>query len=139
MKKVLTISILIILFTGGFLIFYQSRPAEQKVPVTSEEARIDDQASVTVTITPFDISSQSKEWKFDVAMDTHSVELDQDMVKVSVLVDDNGKEYKPLRWEGAEVGGHHREGVLTFSQIIPFSQSVELKISSIGDVIRSFV
>ena len=70
-------------------------------------------------------------------MNTHSVELDQDMTKIAVLVDGQEKEYKPISWEGP-VGGHHREGVLIFNQITPIPKSVELKISSIGDVVRSF-
>ncbi len=32
-----------------------------------------------------------------------------------------------------------KEGVLTFSQITPIPKSIELKISGIGDVVRSFV
>jgi hypothetical protein len=70
-------------------------------------------------------------------MNTHSVELDQDMTKIAILVDDQGKEYKPISWEGP-VGGHHREGMLIFNQITPNPKSVELKISSIGGVVRSF-
>lgn len=102
------------------------------------ESKIDDQALVTVTVIPIDISLQSKEWKFNVSLSTHAVELDQDMVKISVLVDDKGKEYKPIRWEGAPPGGHHREGVLVFNQITPIPKFVGLKISGIGDVVRSF-
>ena len=95
--------------------------------------KIDEQSSVTVIVTPIDILSQSKEWKFDVGMNTHAVELDQDMTKIAVLVDDQGKEYKPIAWEGP-IGGHHREGVLIFKQINPASKSVELKIKDIGGV-----
>ena len=72
-------------------------------------------------------------------MDTHSVELDQDMLRIAVLVDDKDKEYKPLRWEGAEPGGHHREGVLIFNQIVPSPKSIKLKISSIGEAERNFI
>ena len=79
------------------------------------------------------------EWKFDIAMNTHSVELNQDMTKVAVLVDDQGKEYKPISWQGAESGGHHREGVLIFNQITPTPKSIELKITGIGGVVRNFV
>lgn len=137
-------------FVGGFLALFLSGPKEQSTPMVinqenqqtiieqAMESRIDEQASVTVTITPMNISPQSKEWKFDVVMDTHSVELDQGMIKIAILVDDQGKEYKPLRWEGAEAGGHHREGVLIFNQIIPNPKSVELKISGIGNVVRIF-
>jgi len=102
------------------------------------ESKIDDQANITVTVTPSNLSFDSKEWKFSVVMDTHSVELDQDLVKLALLIDDKGKEYKPLRWEGAPIGGHHREGVLIFNQITPTPKSIELKISGIGGVVRSF-
>ncbi len=135
--KIIIITLSIIAFIGGFLIFYQNRPAEQKTLSTNWKSKTDNQLAVTITVTPIDIFSQSKEWKFDVVMDTHSVELDQDLTKVAVLIDDQGKEYKPLNWEGP-VGGHHREGVLIFSQITPIPKFVELKISDIGDVVRNF-
>ncbi len=149
MKKTLITSLSIIVFAGGFLALFLSGPKEQKAPVVNQpeeqtavkqnwETKTEEQASVTVVITPLDLSPNSKEWKFDVVMDTHSVELDQDMTKIAVLVDDQGKEYVPLRWEGAEAGGHHREGVLIFNQVTPTSKSVELKVSGIGGVIRKF-
>ncbi|KKT95008.1 MAG: hypothetical protein UW97_C0030G0004 [Parcubacteria group bacterium GW2011_GWA2_45_15] len=146
MKKSVITILSLVAFMGGFLIFYNLKTVPSPTQNNSDvlntpqklESKVDDQASVTVTVTPIDILSGSKEWKFDVVMDTHSVELDQDLIKTTVLIDDQGKEYKPISWEGP-VGGHHREGVLTFSQIIPPPQSVELKISGIGDVVRSFV
>ncbi len=102
------------------------------------ETKIDEQANVTVTVTPSELGVESKEWKFDVVMNTHSVELNQDMVEATILVDNPGEEYKPLRWEGTGPGGHHREGVLTFTRITPAPKSVELKISEIGGTVRSF-
>ena len=71
-------------------------------------------------------------------MDTHSIELDQDMTKIAKLVDDQGKEYKPTAWNGP-TGSHHREGMLIFNQITPIPKSLELKISGIGGVVRSFI
>lgn len=51
---------------------------------------------------------------FKVAMNTHSVDLDQyDLGKLAVLRDDTGNEYRPLSWDSAP-GGHHRKGNLTF-------------------------
>lgn len=146
-KNILTISTLALAFIGGFLIFYNLRtvstpPTQNNSDVsdTSQkwESKIDDQANVTVTVTPILLSEESEEWKFDVVMDTHSVELDQDMTKIATLVDDSGKEYEPLRWEGAPAGGHHREGILTFNSVTPISKSFELKISNIGGVVRTF-
>ncbi|OGM97435.1 MAG: hypothetical protein A2735_01740 [Candidatus Yanofskybacteria bacterium RIFCSPHIGHO2_01_FULL_41_21] len=137
MKKLIVTILSIVTFVGGFLIFYQSRPVEQKMPITDWESKTDNQLAVTITVTPIDISSQLKKWEFEIVMDTHSVELNQDLTKMAVLVDDQGKEYKPLSWEGT-IGGHHREGLLIFNQIIPTPKSVQLKVSGIGDVIRSF-
>lgn len=150
MKNKIITTLSILAFVGGFLIFYQNRPAVQKTPATPEtsqqannsqkwETKTDEQANVTVVVTPLDLSLQSTQWRFDVGMNTHSVELDQDMVKIATLIDDQGNEYGPLNWEGAGPGGHHREGVLTFNMITPTPKSIKLKISGIGDVTRSFV
>lgn len=149
-NKTLTILTLVLAFLGGFLFFYRGGPTKELAPVANQanqqtatkqtwETKTEEQADVTVIVTPIDLSLNSKEWKFDVGMNTHSVELDQDMIKVAVLVDDSGKEYKPLSWNGSEPDGHHREGVLKFNQIIPIPKSIELKISGIGGVVRSFV
>lgn len=102
------------------------------------ETKTDDQADVTVTVTPRVLSLQSRGWKFDIILNTHSVELDQDMLSVVVLVDDAGTEYKPGRFEGAGPGGHHREGILAFESIMPPPQHVTLKVRNIGNVERTF-
>lgn len=146
MNKTITILVLALAFIGGFLVFYNPKPASDPVQENSSvsetrqkwESRVDDQANVTVTVTPSNLSVDSKEWKLNVVMDTHSVELDQDMAEVTMLVDDFGKEYKPLRWEGAGAGGHHREGMLVFGVINPIPSHLELKIKSVGGVERSF-
>ena len=145
MNKIIITILSALALIGGFLIFYQNRSVptsvQTGVPSSSNvqkwETKTEEQANVTVVITPLDLSPQSTEWKFDVGMNTHSVELDQDMTKSAVLIDDQGKEYKALNWNGP-VGGHHREGVLTFSQITPTPKLVELKISGIGGVDRLF-
>jgi len=133
----------------GFFIVYFSGPVREVTPVVSKvdqppnnsqkwETKTDDQANVTVMITPLDLSPQSKEWKFDIGMNTHSVELDQDPMQITILVDDKENIYKPISWNGAPPGGHHREGVLIWKAIEPMPKSVEIKISSIGGVVRSF-
>jgi len=113
-------------------------PASSNPTPVKLEPKTDSQASVTVKVTPSDTSPQSAEWKFDVAMDTHLVELNQDMLKSAVLVDDQEKGYTPLRWDGPNAGGHHREGTLVFQPISPLPKSIELKISGVGGVIRDF-
>ena len=145
MNKTLTALVLLAALTVGFFVFYQNRPAEQKTSATPEtvrqtsdyemwETKTDDQAGVTIVVTPLDLAPESSEWKFDIGINTHSVELDQDMTKIVVLTDDQGKEYKPVAWDGAAPGGHHREGVLTFKAISPMPHSVELTIKNIGGI-----
>lgn len=145
MNRTISISLLVLAFVLGFLTFYWHGPKPTPVQGSSVagtqqtwETKIDDQENVSVVVTPIDLSPQSAEWKFDVGMNTHSVELDQDMSKVAVLIDEQGKEYKPLAWTGP-TGGHHREGTLTFARITPTPKSVTLKITGIADVVRSFV
>jgi hypothetical protein len=119
-------------------VFEGQKPSVEIAPSTNIvtkqwETKSDDQPPVTITVTPIDISSGLKEWKFAVVMDTHSVELDQNLTKLAVLIDDQGKEYQPLNWEGP-VGGHHREGVLVFSAVEPTPQVVEIKIKDVGGI-----
>lgn len=144
-KKTITISLLAVTALGGFLIF--SGPKTTSAPTQNDpgvsdaqlrwETKTDDQAGVTVAVTPANISPESEEWTFAVAMDTHTVQLNQDMTRVAVLVDEQGKQYKALKWEGP-TGSHHREGVLTFARVTPTPRSIELKISDVGGVTRSF-
>ncbi len=98
------------------------------------ETKTDSQAEVNVTVTPLDLGAGSSQWKFDVGFNTHSVELNQDPSQVSVLVDDQGKEYKPISWQGPGPGGHHVEGQLIFNPINPRPKSVTLKILSIAGI-----
>lgn len=141
-KSVITI-LSLVAFTGGFLIFYQNSPAEQKMPVTNQadqqtkqnwESKTDDQPPVTVKVTPVELSKDAGNWKFNIAFDTHSVELDQDLMQIATLMDDKGNVYKPTTWEGAGPGGHHREGILVFNIVNPIPQSVELKIKDAGGI-----
>lgn len=145
-KKILLLVAVIVAGVSILLIFANNK-INHPVPNNSVKAqnsttqkwetKVDTQGAVTITVVPLELSAESAQWEFDIVMDTHSVELNQDMVKSAVLIDDQGKEYKPLKWEGS-IGGHHRAGVLTFSQIIPIPKSIKLNISGIGDTTRSF-
>src|SRR3989344_8165684 len=143
MKNKILTTLSIIAFMGGFLIIFLSGPVKQVAPIDNQvnqqpnnsqqwETKTDEHASVTVVVTPIDLSSQSTKWKFNVAMDTHSIELNEDMMESAVLMDEQGREYKPVNWDGP-TGGHHLEGVLTFKRVMPSPQSIELKITGVGD------
>ena len=92
------------------------------------------QGNVTVQVKPLNISKASKIWVFEVDLETHTVELNQDLVKNSVIIDNQGKRYFPVAWEGDLLGGHHREGTLKFKAISPKPKFIQLKISQVGNV-----
>ncbi|MEK7618515.1 MAG: hypothetical protein AAB410_05220, partial [Patescibacteria group bacterium] len=123
-----------------------SNPQNSRNPVASPESRTaleaktNEEGPVKVKVTPIDVSQNSKLWKFNVVLDTHSVELDYDLTKAVSLFDEQGKEYKPVSWEGPGPGGHHIDGNLTFNTITPVPKEIEIRIVNVGDVaIRSLV
>lgn len=140
--KVILISLLVVALTGtGFLIMpRESPPVVKSSPLVPSEdidtkkwqKKTDKQENITVEVTPLNLFPKSKEWKFKIVLDTHVVALDHEMTKVAVLVDDQGKEYLPTVWTGDGVGGHHREGVLSFNAIASTSNTIELRINEIG-------
>lgn len=86
---------------------------------------------VTIKVT-LKAAGPASELAFAVALDTHSAELDDDLVKSAVLVVD-GKELRPVSWTGAGPGGHHREGTLNFTGLPPAPQGIELRIQRTGE------
>lgn len=88
---------------------------------------------VTVAVTPQNLVASAKSWDFKVVLDTHSGELNDDLVKTATLIDDKGGRHAPEKWEGAGPGGHHREGTLRFNAIAPRPESVELQIQRPGE------
>lgn len=87
---------------------------------------------VTVAVQPVDLSPGARSWDFDVSLNTHVSPLEQDLTKVSVLIDANGGRHAPLAWKGDPPGGHHRKGVLEFAPIGAGPAYVELQIRDVG-------
>ena len=83
-------------------------------------------SGVTVSVTP-DVGNASS-WAFKVVLDTHSQDLNDDLLKSATLIGPDGKRHAPTAWEGAAPGGHHREGVLRFTAIAPRPGSIELEL-----------
>ena len=81
---------------------------------------------VTVTVTP-EVGNPSI-WSFKVVLDTHSRDLNDDLLKSAALIGSDGKRHAPVAWEGAAPGGHHREGVLRFAALTPRPAALELEI-----------
>ena len=107
--------------------------SNEKLGENNLSLQTNSQGNVTMQVKPINISKASKIWAFEVDLETHTVELSQDLVKNAVILDDQGKGYYPVAWEGDPPGGHHRKGVLKFEAIFPIPKLVLLKINQIGD------
>ena len=79
--------------------------------------------NVEFSITPLSAS------EFEIYINTHSVQLDFNPEEISVLHDDLGNSYKPLKWDGSPPGSHHRNGILKFPDINKNAKSITLDIT----------
>lgn len=140
-KFILIIFALLLLLFWYFRI-YRGVPKEN--PSTAARQNWAEQTSeeppVLIKVLPLELGRQVPQWKFQVAFTTHAGSLDFDPVLVSVLADDQARSYPPLAWQGPGPGGHHRDGVLSFTPVSPLPKRVELKIKDVGGVPqRSFI
>jgi hypothetical protein len=72
--------------------------------------------------------------RFQVVLDTHSVDLDAiDIKNISVLRDEGGKSYQPTQVEN-KGGGHHREVTLAFPKSAIGAKRLELVLKDIAGV-----
>jgi hypothetical protein len=79
----------------------------------SELARLDEQGAVIFEVTPLNLGTPADTLDFDVAMNTHSVDLSMDLATLSTLSTDIGVTVQASKWD-ATPGGHHVEGTLIF-------------------------
>ncbi len=76
-------------------------------------SRVDSQGAVIVQVTPRNLDAPAGELQFDVAMNTHSVDLAMDLAPLSTLTTDTGVTVQASLWQAAR-GGHHVSGMLAF-------------------------
>ena len=90
---------------------------------------------VTVEVTPLNLHDMAAEsLDFQIVLNTHSVELDQDLAEIAVLLVDD-LEYTASRWDGSS-GGHHVSGQLSFGVLKTANQPILADVGSISLVIR---
>lgn len=89
--------------------------------------------SVTVKVTPLNMKANAP-LEFAIVMDTHSVDLNDDIMKAVVLRDDSGREYMPTAWDGPGGGGHHREGKIKFAPLTMNPKSLTLIVKTVAGV-----
>lgn len=101
--------------------------------VSAYERQSSNKNRVRVDVVPIQLNT-GKPAKFEIRMNTHSEDLNFDLVAISTLKDDQGHEYQPLNWRGSSPGGHHRSGVLEFVAISDESKSITLLLKNIAGV-----
>jgi hypothetical protein len=109
----------------------------ERSPLTREEETGD----VVVEVTPLDWPPHpGGNLSFQVALNTHSVELDYDLSQMAVLRASDGAEVSSLAWDSPAMGGHHLMGTLIFLPLLLDSAGwVELDIYDIADIpVRTF-
>lgn len=114
-----TLIVFLILGLGSSLWAYESRSSNAN--------------SVRVDVVPVQLGA-GQAARFEIRMNTHSVPLTYDLVAVSLLKDDRGREYRPQAWNGSPPGGHHRSGVLEFPNLAAGTGSITLYLKNIADV-----
>ena len=122
MKPVTTFILVIIILMTGFVLGRMLPPPPDSSSQlkntntssiqTSYETKENEGGNVTVSITPLFLKPGLPA-SFDVAFETHSVDLPFDVVNIATLTDNTGALYTPL-WDGSPPGGHHRKGTLRF-------------------------
>ena len=90
---------------------------------------------VTVAVTPLNLGDKSAATlDFDIALNTHSVDLGYDLTQIATLSSDAGEKVQPTKWNGPAGGGHHRKGILSFPQLKNRGRTLTLTVRGIADV-----
>lgn len=131
--KVILIGLIVLAFLFFVVFRNQSDSSpQQQTEKTLFETQTNEQGQVSIKVTPEVLSGG--QGRFRIVFDTHSVDLNQDLLKIALLTDDQGSAYTPTRWEGSGPGGHHREGTLVFESMNEAVSSIELNLKDVGGV-----
>jgi hypothetical protein len=109
----------------------------------NELTRMDQQGMVVVELTPLNLGMVGDTLIFEVAMNTHSVDLSMDLAQLSTLTTNTGVVIQALSWD-APLGGHHVSGKLTFPamkdgvSIMDGVTNITLQIRNVDADLRTF-
>lgn len=109
----------------------------QAASKSSLESQSQSMGAVEVEVTP-KVLEPGENPVFELSLNTHSVDLDYDYLKIIGLGDNTGKTYNPSEWTG-EVGGHHLSGEVHFGSPLTEATTITLTIDGINNQTASFV
>jgi hypothetical protein len=105
-------------------------PPPSATPAQAEDmTRVDSQGAVVVAVTPIDLADEIN-LRFEVQMDTHSVDLSMDLAPRAELLTNLGASIPAVSWDG-QLGGHHVSGTLTF----PAQQAGDLILAGARQIV----
>ncbi|OGG23993.1 hypothetical protein A3A79_02240 [Candidatus Gottesmanbacteria bacterium RIFCSPLOWO2_01_FULL_43_11b] len=139
MKQSTKLLLLLIVVGTGIILgrLSGSSPANSQTQ-SKYETKEHEGGNVTVSVTPLTIKPGFPA-SFDVAFETHSVDLAFDVEQIATLTDSVGTVYTAY-WEGSPPGGHHRSGTLRFTPDIDTLTSITLTFSDIANIpTRTFI
>ena len=105
--------------------------------------KTDQQGAVTVTVKPQPWISGSETLDFEVALNTHSIDLSYDLAALSTLATDTGLTVQATSWV-APGGGHHVSGRLSFpanvsgKPVLDEARKLTLTIQNLDSPERTF-
>ena len=136
---IILVSIAAFTVLAVWIIATQYRSSEEPAtPAPIWETKENVGGNVTIAVTPITLRPQFPA-SFDVAFETHSVNLDFDVENVVRPTDEKGTRYKP-HWQGSPPGCHHRKGTLVFTPDIPKPTTVTLTLRDIAGIpSRTFI
>jgi hypothetical protein len=101
------------------------------------QAQTAEAGAVTVTLTPRTLTDPAAQTlDFDVALNTHSVDLSGDLAKLAVLRA-GVNQVTATSWTAPADGGHHVTGVLSFPAVDANGQSILQSAKTIVVTIRN--
>lgn len=138
-RKIVLISGLVITTAVSIPAFQSENATEEQSPMllATWETMKDYRNSVEVIVTPSVIEIGSSV-AFRIAFSTHTVDLDFEATEIAGLIDNMGREYSLMSWQGDPPGGHHREISLEFAAPMSDSTSLTLTLRNINQVDRVF-
>ena len=119
-------------------------PPPSATPAEAEDmTRVDSQGAVVVAVTPIDLADETR-LRFEVQMDTHSVDLSMDLALRAELRTNLGASVPAVSWDG-QLGGHHVSGTLIFPAqqagglVLAGASQIVLVLQGIDSAERRFV
>ena len=111
---------------------------------TAAQTVVDEQGAVAVSVTPLNIGQDATSMDFEVALNTHSVDLSMDLAKLATLTTDTSVTVSATSWD-APRGGHHVSGVLSFpasvdgAALLEGAARITLTLENVDAPARTFV